>query len=138
MATQGKQCNTPEDLLVDDIGDPLRLKLSVLQSITNNFSEEHIIGSGGFGRVYKLLNVYWLAVIGEIATEDLTPRTRYAVYLVYKMMSTTNGLRGCKKSSLRLYGEITVSTNKVSVDPVAHGMASVAYPVTRGDGWMEL
>uniref|UniRef100_A0A0E0MMH0 Protein kinase domain-containing protein n=1 Tax=Oryza punctata TaxID=4537 RepID=A0A0E0MMH0_ORYPU len=53
MATQAKQCNTLEDLLFDDIGDPLRLKLSVLQSITNDFSEEHIIGSGGFGRVYK-------------------------------------------------------------------------------------
>lgn len=54
MATQGKQCNTLEDLLFDDIGDPLPIKLSVLQSITNDFSEEQIIGSGGFGIVYKV------------------------------------------------------------------------------------
>ncbi|KAF8673292.1 hypothetical protein HU200_048848 [Digitaria exilis] len=43
-----------------------------------------------------------------------------------------------KVSSIRLYGERTVSTNKVSVDPGARKMAGVAYPVTRGDGWMEL
>lgn len=54
MATQCKQCNTLEDLLFDDIGDPLPIKLSVLQSITNDFSEEQIIGSGGFGIVYKV------------------------------------------------------------------------------------
>lgn len=82
--------------------------------------------------------MFWLAVIGEIGIEDLTPGIHYAVYLVYKLTVATIGLKGGQVSSIRLYGERTVSTNKVSVDPGARKMAGVAYPVTRGDGWMEL
>jgi coatomer subunit beta' len=33
---------------------PTGLKLSALQSITGNFSEERIIGTGGFATVYKV------------------------------------------------------------------------------------
>jgi hypothetical protein len=33
---------------------PTDLKLSALQSITGNFSEEQIVGMGGFGKVYKV------------------------------------------------------------------------------------
>lgn len=33
---------------------PTDLKLSALQSITGNFSEEQIVGTGGFGTVYKV------------------------------------------------------------------------------------
>ncbi|CAL4979922.1 unnamed protein product [Urochloa decumbens] len=92
-----------------------------------------------FAECAELLNVYWLTVIGEIPTVDLTPGTRYAVYLVYKLTMGAIGLKGVQMASIRLYGEITVCINRVSVDPAARGMAGgVAYPVTRGDGWMEL
>ncbi|MFS9531683.1 hypothetical protein Q6247_26320, partial [Klebsiella pneumoniae] len=46
--------NTLEDLLLDEIIEPLSLKLSLLKAITNDFSEEQIIGSGGYGTVYKV------------------------------------------------------------------------------------
>lgn len=82
--------------------------------------------------------MYFLAVIAEIATEKLSAGMRYAVYLVYKLARTTTGLKGFQTSSVRLYGERIVATNKVSVDPTGRGAAGVAFPVTRGDGWMEL
>jgi hypothetical protein len=34
--------------------EPRDVKLSALESITQNFSEERIIGAGGFGTVYKV------------------------------------------------------------------------------------
>ncbi|CAL4991692.1 unnamed protein product [Urochloa decumbens] len=91
-----------------------------------------------FAECAVLLDVHWLAVIGEIAIEDLTPGTHYVVHLVYKLKMAAIGLKGGQMASIRLYGERTVYTSKVSVDPAARGMAGVAYPVTRDDGWMEL
>jgi hypothetical protein len=95
-----------------------------------------------FAECAELLSVYFFTVIGEVPPRDLSPGTSYAVYLVYKLTSSTSGLRGCvQTASLRLYGERIVpgSTCKVSLDPEARGSASdVTYPVARGDGWLEL
>ncbi|KAF8664752.1 hypothetical protein HU200_054474 [Digitaria exilis] len=42
-----------ERMLLDDNVKPTMLPISLLQSITDNFSEERIIGTGGFADVYK-------------------------------------------------------------------------------------
>ncbi|XP_062198301.1 receptor like protein kinase S.2-like [Phragmites australis] len=91
-----------------------------------------------FSECAELLNVYFLAVIGEIPTEDLSAGTSYAVYLVYKLASGAAGLKGGQKSSIRLHGERIVATSRVNVDPAAVQAAGVAFPVTRSDGWMEV
>jgi len=84
--------------------------------------------------------VHYFAVIGEVSPGDLSAGKRYTVYLVYKLASSTSGIKGSvQTSSLKLYGEHTVATNKVSLDPEARGSASdVTYPDARGDGWLEL
>ena len=40
--------------IFDGGSKPTDLKLSALQSITGNFSQERIVGTGGFGIVYKV------------------------------------------------------------------------------------
>ena len=40
--------------ILDGAEDPTDLPLALLQDITDNFSEERIIGQGGFGVVYKV------------------------------------------------------------------------------------
>uniref|UniRef100_A0A453HH01 Protein kinase domain-containing protein n=1 Tax=Aegilops tauschii subsp. strangulata TaxID=200361 RepID=A0A453HH01_AEGTS len=42
-----------ESRLRDPSADPTDLPLSLFKSITNNFSDKEVIGSGGFGVVYK-------------------------------------------------------------------------------------
>nr|CAB3489151.1 unnamed protein product [Digitaria exilis] len=42
-----------ELMLLDENIKPTKLPITFLQSITDNFSEERIIGSGGFADVYK-------------------------------------------------------------------------------------
>ncbi|XP_052167926.1 F-box protein At2g02240-like [Oryza glaberrima] len=68
-----------------------------------------------FAECAELLDVHWLAVIGEISPKDLTIDTPYAAYLV------------------------VVATSRVSVDPAARsGASDVSYPTERDDGWMEV
>lgn len=43
-----------ESRLRDPSADPTDLPLSLFKSITNNFSDKEVIGSGGFGVVYKV------------------------------------------------------------------------------------
>ncbi|CAO2149780.1 unnamed protein product [Urochloa humidicola] len=95
------------------------------------------ISDSRFAECAELRSVYWLAVSGKITTEELTPDTRYAVYLVYRLTSTATGLKGYQTSSIVLDGSTTLATNRVSVDPDAH-VTGVSYPVPRGDGWQEL
>ena len=88
----------------------------------------------------ELLSVYFLAVTGEVKPRDLSAGKSYSVYLVYKLATNTSGIKGyVQSSSLRLYGEHIVATNKVSLDPETHmSVNDVIYPITRGDGWLEL
>jgi hypothetical protein len=93
-----------------------------------------------FPECAELLSVYFLAVTGEVRPTELSAGKNYEVYLVYKLARRTSGLKGSvQTSSLRLYGELILATNKVSLDPEVHGSTSdVTYPVTRDDGWLEL
>lgn len=92
-----------------------------------------------FAECAELLSVYFLAVIAEMATEELSAGVRYGVYLVFKLAASTSGLNGVQTSSVRLYGQRTIATNKVSVNPTTpNRVPGIAYPVTRRDGWMEV
>nr|TKW01662.1 hypothetical protein SEVIR_8G194800v2 [Setaria viridis] len=67
MDTQDDIYDTLEDMVCDEIGEPLRLRLHLLQAITNNFSEENLIGRGGYGEVYKGV----LGTTGFVAVKKL-------------------------------------------------------------------
>lgn len=58
MATHDDIYRTLEDMLCNQTGKPLRLSLHFLQSITKDFSEANLIGSGGFGDVYKVCGTF--------------------------------------------------------------------------------
>jgi len=45
--------NILEHILLDECANPSRLPLSLLEAITNNFSDRQEIGRGGFAVVYK-------------------------------------------------------------------------------------
>ncbi|XBI88170.1 hypothetical protein VPH35_026160 [Triticum aestivum] len=85
-------------------------------------------------------SIYFLEVTGEIPPRELSAGTSYNVHLVYKLATKNIGLRGfIQTSSLRLHGKKVIATNKVCLEPKAHGMADdVMCPIERGDGWLEL
>jgi len=41
-------------MLQDSCATPVKLPFDFLKSITNDFSEERVLGRGGFGEVYKV------------------------------------------------------------------------------------
>ncbi|TVU26817.1 hypothetical protein EJB05_29382, partial [Eragrostis curvula] len=53
MESEASVCNPLELMLIDESAEPTALSLSLLKSITNNFSDDLKIGSGGFAVVYK-------------------------------------------------------------------------------------
>ncbi|TVU26835.1 hypothetical protein EJB05_29400, partial [Eragrostis curvula] len=53
MESEDSECNLLELILTDESAEPAALSLSLLKSITNNFSDDQQIGSGGFAAVYK-------------------------------------------------------------------------------------
>ncbi|KAL6627018.1 hypothetical protein ACP70R_030744 [Stipagrostis hirtigluma subsp. patula] len=53
MAAESSRCNDLEKFLQGQSAKPGNIPLQMLQDITNNFSEEQVLGRGGFGVVYK-------------------------------------------------------------------------------------
>lgn len=56
MDSQASTHKLLEDMLLDTNAEPTDLPLSLLKAITNNFSADRNIGSGGFGVVYMVSN----------------------------------------------------------------------------------
>lgn len=54
MDPEASVANPLERMLVDERTEPTNLPLSLLESITNNFSDNLQIGIGGFAVVYKV------------------------------------------------------------------------------------
>lgn len=55
MDSKARARNLLEDMLLDANAEPTYMPLSLLNSITNNFSNDRQIGIGGFAVVYKVL-----------------------------------------------------------------------------------
>lgn len=53
MDYKADKCNSLEQVLIDADKRPILLPFSLLKDITNDFSEERIIGRGGFADVYE-------------------------------------------------------------------------------------
>lgn len=54
MDSEASTHNLLEDMLVNTDAEPTNLPLSLLKAITNNFSDDLQIGSGGFSVVFKV------------------------------------------------------------------------------------
>lgn len=46
-----------ENILTDTSAEPIKLSFAAISEITSNFSEEKVIGRGGFGVVYLVRTV---------------------------------------------------------------------------------
>ncbi|KAL4296029.1 hypothetical protein GQ457_12G001900 [Hibiscus cannabinus] len=89
-----------------------------------------------FPEVAKLRFVWWLEMKGTVETRILSPNTKYAAYLVFKLKSS--GATGFKDRHV----ELNVSVNRIA----SSGARRVSldnedeprHVRERGDGWMEV
>ncbi|KAJ0639876.1 putative transferase [Helianthus annuus] len=86
------------------LGQLNRFSLRELQVATNSFSSKNVLGSGGFGKVYK----GWLADGGLVAVKRLKDTTRKVVILLRKFPTQKN-VSQILKHLLRIsYGKKTL------------------------------
>jgi hypothetical protein len=52
-----------ESIILNGSSGPCSIPLDYLRRITNNFSDERLLGEGGFGKVYKVLLNHTLFVL---------------------------------------------------------------------------
>ena len=74
-AATAKALNSLEVMLLDETADPSQepLPLSLLEAITSGFSQDRIIGRGGFAVVYKVRQLSTVQVIWEL---DMMQKTK--------------------------------------------------------------
>ncbi|KAK1283704.1 F-box protein [Acorus calamus] len=70
-----------------------------------------------FREVAELLNVYWLEIHGKFNTRNLSPRTNYAAYLIYKLAHHTHGLDSPTQETMVKVGT-HVSRRSVRLQPL--------------------
>ncbi|CAM8885747.1 unnamed protein product [Rhodiola kirilowii] len=79
--------------------------------------------------VAELVNVCWLEILARLYTNDLTPNTTYAAYLVFKLTDNHKGLYNPpSKASIRFLRAGEASNRDVLLVGQGH----------RHDGWMEV
>ncbi|KAJ3695025.1 hypothetical protein LUZ60_000402 [Juncus effusus] len=96
--------------------------------------------SSRFNEVAQLLVVYWLDIRGSIESTKLSPNTKYAAYLLFKLMTNSKGLK-----STNMEASITVGkgdskskiTSSVQLAERKH-TGDRRYSSVRKDGWMEI
>lgn len=54
MDSESSRYEKLESMLHNGSSEPCNLPLEYLRNITNNFSDERLLGEGGFGKVYKV------------------------------------------------------------------------------------
>ena len=57
-----------ESMLQDGSSEPHNLPLKYLRNITNNFSDDRLLGEGGFGKVYKVRLNHILFILSIICS----------------------------------------------------------------------
>uniref|UniRef100_A0A453MI34 Protein kinase domain-containing protein n=1 Tax=Aegilops tauschii subsp. strangulata TaxID=200361 RepID=A0A453MI34_AEGTS len=89
--------NVLERILLDESAEPTNLPLSLLENITNCFSLDHQIGSGGFAVVYK-------GVVGKgiVAVKKLT--NTFAVPEIKFHEEARNLIKAKHKNIVRFLG----------------------------------
>lgn len=71
--------NALERMLIDGSTEPMDLPLSLLEDITNCFSDDQQIGSGGFALVYKVWSIRYTTLISfHLITIGLKTKLAYA------------------------------------------------------------
>uniref|UniRef100_A0A7N2LEU0 Uncharacterized protein n=1 Tax=Quercus lobata TaxID=97700 RepID=A0A7N2LEU0_QUELO len=102
-----------------------------------------------FPEVAELNRVYWFDIRGKVSTSILSPKTRYAAYLVYKLRSGAHGFDGppFKASVGTVGGEVyeqTVRLGLFVMEPnqqdqiIPSQQQHISRPKQREDGWLEI
>ncbi|XP_027367134.1 F-box protein At2g02240-like [Abrus precatorius] len=96
-----------------------------------------------FQEVARLIAVCWLKLGGTMSTSALSPNTRYAVYLVFKMIDAEGFHNHPVTLSLGILGGHSYSKN-VCLDPnlddyeLDERFRGLERPRVRRDGWFEI
>ncbi|RDX76919.1 F-box protein PP2-B11, partial [Mucuna pruriens] len=94
-----------------------------------------------FPEVVELLDVCWLEIRGVINTLSLSPNTRYAAYLVFKMINAMEFDKWPVELSVSIFGGHD-STKNVCLYPKIkrpnRRVRGLQCPNVRGDGWLEI
>ncbi|TKY52052.1 F-box protein PP2-B10 [Spatholobus suberectus] len=94
-----------------------------------------------FREVAKLRNVCWLEIRGGISSLALSPNTRYAAYLVFKMINAYGFRNRPVELSVNIFGD-QGSTKTVCLDPEVerpnNRFMALQRPDMRSDGWLEI
>ncbi|KAJ3691417.1 hypothetical protein LUZ61_020581 [Rhynchospora tenuis] len=94
-----------------------------------------------FPEVAQLIIVWWLELFIELSSKNLTPKTRYAAYFIFKLEDDSNGFDLPIEMSIA-FGE-QETQHKVCLQPrndTARHSANnpIRYPQVRADQWSEV
>ncbi|KAF8019180.1 hypothetical protein BT93_H3922 [Corymbia citriodora subsp. variegata] len=88
-----------------------------------------------FDEVARLLVVWWFHIEGRIDTKMLSPRTRYAAYLIFRFNDYRRGLYRPMESRVSAESDARGEWPNVILDPREGEPRSTR---ERGDGWLEI
>ncbi|KAF8014290.1 hypothetical protein BT93_H0202 [Corymbia citriodora subsp. variegata] len=88
-----------------------------------------------FDQVARLLVVWWFHITIRINTKMLSPKTRYATYLVFRFNDYRRGLHRPMESRVSLESDWSEECPNVILDPPKGESRSTR---ERGDGWLEI
>ncbi|KAL8130648.1 hypothetical protein V2J09_019803 [Rumex salicifolius] len=139
--------------------------LSIIWSCTPRYWKWTPIPESRFPEVAELIGVCWLEIRGAIKTSMLSPETRYAAYLVFKMTEGSYGFDNLSETSVSVSGGKTETQNayltadheliqafrvpsrgtrgfhmvrRPAFDPRGSRQEGAQCPKPRTDGWQEL
>ena len=84
--------------------------------------------------------MWWFDINGKMSTYILSPKTRYAAYLVYKLRNGAHGFDGppFKASVGTVGGEVYEQTVRLGLFVMEPNQQHTSRPKQREDGWLEI